>query len=234
METVVPHREERPGAAHSRRDQVCLTVWQETAGPTLRGAARGRTLQEGPSVLDSLAGNRGSHTARSGQELHSSVGTKRVLRVRGESRKPRSHTARSGLGPHTPGGSGVTRHASFKALSLLFTNNVLIAYHDHRIAIVVSASRATRVRAPRRLRTSTQDPHNGGRWNEEIAHASPEDDVARVCTWNTVKKCHPRKKPLPHPRRKGPSLLSNSEHTVSVWRSGMVHGRPSALLRLWP
>ena len=45
-----------------------------------------------------------------------------------------------------------------------------------------------------------------------------------------VKKCHPRKKPLPHPCRKGPSLLSNSEHTVSVWRSGIVYGRPSALL----
>ena len=133
---------------------------------------------------------------------------------------------------HGHHGVELTSGCGWRRISLLFTNNVLVAHHNHRIATVVSASRATRVRAVRRLRTSTQDPHNGGRWNEEIAHASQEDDVARVCTWNTVKKYHPRKKPLPLPRRKGPNLLSNSEYTVSVRRSGIVHGRPSALFRL--
>ena len=133
---------------------------------------------------------------------------------------------------HGHHGVELTSGCGWRRISLLFTNNVLVADHNHRIATVVSASRATRVRAARRLRTSTQHPHNGGRWNEEIAHASQEDDVARVCTWNTVKKYYPRKKPLPHPRGKGPSLLSNSEYTVSVWRSGIVHGRPSALFRL--
>ena len=51
--TAVPHCEERPGAAHSRRDQELVWVGGEpwkTAGPTLRGAARSRTLQEGPGV----------------------------------------------------------------------------------------------------------------------------------------------------------------------------------------
>ena len=41
----------RAGAAHSRRDQVCceLAVSPGNRGPTLCGAARSRTLQEGPS-----------------------------------------------------------------------------------------------------------------------------------------------------------------------------------------
>ena len=50
----VPYCEERPGAAHSRRDQTCdcgcLSEPRKTAGPILRGAARSRTLQEGPNV----------------------------------------------------------------------------------------------------------------------------------------------------------------------------------------
>ena len=49
----VPHCEEGPGAAHSTRDQIALWAGGEprkTAGPTLRGAARSRTLQEGPNV----------------------------------------------------------------------------------------------------------------------------------------------------------------------------------------
>ena len=36
---------------------------------------------------------------------------------------------------------------------------------------------------------------SGGRCNEDIVHASLEDDVARVRTWNTGQEV----KPLPHP-----------------------------------
>ena len=42
----VPHCEERPGAAYSRRDQVSCGLAmmpRKTAGPTLRGAAKNRT-----------------------------------------------------------------------------------------------------------------------------------------------------------------------------------------------
>ena len=49
-----------------------------TVGPTLRGAARSRTLQEGPSLLwvdREPKTNYGSHTARSGQEPHTPGGT---------------------------------------------------------------------------------------------------------------------------------------------------------------
>ena len=53
----VPYFEERPGAAHSRRDQVCVAGWAGSAG------------------------NRLSLTARSGQEPHTPGGTKCVLRA---------------------------------------------------------------------------------------------------------------------------------------------------------
>ena len=50
----VPHCEERPGAAHFRRDQMSIMGWRgeqkKTAGSILREAARSRTLQEGPNV----------------------------------------------------------------------------------------------------------------------------------------------------------------------------------------
>ena len=67
------------GAAriHLRSSLVCRT---DTAGPTLRGAARSRTLQKKPSLLwvdREPKTNYGSHTARSGQESgsrHAHVG----------------------------------------------------------------------------------------------------------------------------------------------------------------
>ena len=66
----VPNCEERPGAAHSRRDQMCISGW--------------RCAQE----------NRGSHTARSGQVPHTPGGTKCVLRVGGDPRKTAGPTLR--------------------------------------------------------------------------------------------------------------------------------------------
>ena len=54
-----PYCEERPGAAHSRRDQTCDCGCRgepkKTAGPILRGAAKCRTLQEGPGLPRSTA-----------------------------------------------------------------------------------------------------------------------------------------------------------------------------------
>ena len=52
----VPHCEERPGAAHSRRVHLCCGFTGHPSpitGPTLRGAAKRRTLQEGhaPATL---------------------------------------------------------------------------------------------------------------------------------------------------------------------------------------
>ena len=126
------------------------------------------------------------------------------------------------LGPH---GVELTSGCGWRRVSLLFTNNVLVAFHKHRIAIVGS----TRVRAAFRLRTFTQDPHNGGRWNEAIAHASQEDEGRQGVHMEYGQELPPAQEPVPHPRWKG--LLSNSEHTVSIWRSAIVHGRRSALLR---
>ena len=64
----VPHCEERPGVARSRRDHECVA------------GKRCELLKPR------------SYTARSSQEPHTPGGTKRVLRVRDEPRKPRSHT----------------------------------------------------------------------------------------------------------------------------------------------
>ena len=59
----VPYCEERPGVAHSRRDQLCVCGFRgeprKTAGPILRGAARSRTLQEGPIVCCGFRGEPG-------------------------------------------------------------------------------------------------------------------------------------------------------------------------------
>ena len=58
-EPQVPHCEERRGAAPSRRDQMCVKKGgddpRKTAFPTLRGAARSRTLQKGPMMRCGLA-----------------------------------------------------------------------------------------------------------------------------------------------------------------------------------
>ena len=58
VDTAVPHCEERPGAAHSRWDQG-IFLDPTTVGPTLRGAARRRTLQEGLKWPLSTSGRSG-------------------------------------------------------------------------------------------------------------------------------------------------------------------------------
>ena len=64
----------------------------KTAGPTLRGAAGSRTLQE-EQMCVGVGGepikNRGSHTARSGREPHTPGGTKCVLGLAVSPGKPR-------------------------------------------------------------------------------------------------------------------------------------------------
>ena len=74
--TGVPHCEERPGAAHSRRDQG--VVGPDNCGTPLRGGARSRTLQEGPSLLRddrTPKSYHGSLTAWSDQAPHTPEGT---------------------------------------------------------------------------------------------------------------------------------------------------------------
>ena len=64
---------------------------KKTAGFTPRGAARGRTFQEGPSARCRLAVSpaklRVPHCVRCGQEPHIAGGTKRALQVGGEPRE---------------------------------------------------------------------------------------------------------------------------------------------------
>ena len=54
----VPHCEERPGAAHSRRDQDFVAGWEhrKTKAPTLRGAPKSRILKEALSLCCGFAG----------------------------------------------------------------------------------------------------------------------------------------------------------------------------------
>ena len=82
---------------------------RKTAGPTLRGAARSRTLQEGPNVCCGLAVSPGKPrvpyceerpgAAHSRRDQMCVVGWRKAQENRG------SHTARSGQEPHTPGGT---------------------------------------------------------------------------------------------------------------------------------
>ena len=58
---------------HWSADLMGGVILIDTAGPTLRGAARCRTLQEGPRCCWTRL--LGSHTARSGQEQHTPGGT---------------------------------------------------------------------------------------------------------------------------------------------------------------
>ena len=127
----------------------------------------------------------------------------------------------------------VEKGYGWRGISLLFadaSNNAFVAHQSHRLRHSMRLASEQLVASTRQRKTLITEV--GGMEKSPTA-------LRRRCRQGVQMECDSRsatraRNLLPHPCRNGPNLLSNSEHTVSVWTSGIVYGRPSALLLMWP